>query len=158
MVDQNEHSACVDAWLERVAKDLPATRLLQVFEHGFAAVWRRAHQTLGDVTLTAIVDRVLYTAADNFPFLSALKIEPTGLQSQGIYEHAASLHRDQLAGGLRFVLVEFLTVLGNLTADILTPALHAELMKCVPEKRGPDEEESLGEPQNPECSGEGAKS
>ena len=28
---------------------------------------------------------------------------------------------------MRFLLVEFLTVLGNLTADILTPALHSEL-------------------------------
>ena len=157
-MDENDHSACVDAWLERVAKGLPAARLLQVFEHGFAAVWRRAHETLGDVTLTAIVNRVLHTAAENFPFLSALKIEPIGLRFQGLHEHAASLHRDQFVGGLRFVLVEFLTVLGHLTAEILTPALHAELMKAVPEKRGPDKKESRDEPQNPESSGEGAKS
>jgi len=30
------------------------------------------------------------------------------------------------------VLVEFLTVLGNLTAEILTPELHAELVKITP--------------------------
>ena len=30
---------------------------------------------------------------------------------------------------MRFVLVEFLTVLGNLTAEILSPALHAELAR-----------------------------
>jgi hypothetical protein len=28
------------------------------------------------------------------------------------------------------LLVDFLTVLGNLTAEILTPALHAELSKA----------------------------
>lgn len=34
-----------------------------------------------------------------------------------------------LIAGTRFVLVEFLTVLGNLTADILTPELHEELAR-----------------------------
>jgi hypothetical protein len=157
-VDDNNHSACVDAWMERVGNDLPAAQLLQAFEHGFAAVWRRAHQTLGDVTLTAIADRVLYTAAETFPFLSSLKIQPTGLECDGLHEHAGSLHRDQLASGLRFVLVEFLTVLGNLTAEILTPALHAQLSNAAPGERGPDEEESHGKPPNPESIGEGARS
>jgi hypothetical protein len=34
--------------------------------------------------------------------------------------------------GIRFVLVEFLTVLGNLTAGILTAELHAELSHVEP--------------------------
>ncbi|HEX2658216.1 MAG TPA: hypothetical protein VHU40_08095, partial [Polyangia bacterium] len=35
---------------------------------------------------------------------------------------------------VKFVLVEFLSVLGNLTADILTLELHAELMSvCLPQ-------------------------
>jgi hypothetical protein len=33
----------------------------------------------------------------------------------------------ELRRGIRFVLTEFLTVLGNLTAEILTPELHAAL-------------------------------
>ena len=39
-----------------------------------------------------------------------------------------------------FVLVEFLTVLGHLTDEILTPALHAELSKVA-----------LGEPERAEA-------
>jgi hypothetical protein len=34
------------------------------------------------------------------------------------------------------------TVLGNLTAEILTPALHSELSKLALEERGTDEKES----------------
>jgi hypothetical protein len=119
--------------MERAATGLSPQRLLRLFEQGFATVWQRAHQTLGDVTLTAIVDRVLYGAAAQFPFLSALKIEAAGISWQELRERAGSLHRDQLADGLRLVLVEFLTVLGSLTAEILTPALHSELSKVAPD-------------------------
>jgi hypothetical protein len=129
MVDENDHSACVNAWMERAAKGLPAERLIQVFEQGFAAIWRRAHRTLGDVTLTAIADRVLVSVAEQFPTFSGLKVEATGLQCKELHERTGALRRDHLAEGIRFVLVEFLTVLGNLTADILTRARHAELAK-----------------------------
>ena len=144
--------------MERAAKDLSPERLLQLFEQGFAALWQRAHQTLGDVTLTAIVERVLYTAAEQFPFLSSLEIEASGIRCQELRERAGTLHRDQLAVGIRFVLVEFLTVLGSLTAEILSPALHSELSKVAPEDRGRHEKESPGDRQNRESNGEDAES
>jgi hypothetical protein len=37
----------------------------------------------------------------------------------------------ELREAIRFVLVELLTVLGNLTAEILTPALHAEISRVA---------------------------
>lgn len=148
--DPTDHSACVDAWLERAGTGLPAERLVLLFEQGFAALWRRAYQTLGDVTLTAILDRVLYTATEQYPLLSALEIDLTGLRCQALRARAASLAADQLAEGTRFMLVEFLTVLGNLTAEILTPALHSELSNV---------DGSEGEPPGAETKqGDGAKS
>jgi hypothetical protein len=159
MVDAREHGACVDEWMERAANRMPSDRLLGVFDQGFAALWGRAHQTLGDVTLMAIVDRVLYVAAEQYPFLSALKVEPTGLRCQELQRHAGSVHRDQLAQAVRFVLVEFLTVLGNLTAEILTPALHAELLKIAPVEAGPEDDSPQAGPQDPRSeAGAGAKS
>jgi len=88
--------------------------------------------TLGEVTLTAIVDRVLYTASEKYSFLSALKIDGTRIcfddfRRQGAVQHGRHLHEV-----VRFVLVELLTVLGNLTDEILTSALHAELSKVAP--------------------------
>jgi len=157
MADHNDHSACVNAWMETLPKGLPLERLIQAFDRAFTAIWQRAHQTLGDVTLTAIAARVLLGAAEQFPILSALEVEATGLQLKGLRERTESLHRDQLEDGIRYVLVEFLTVLGNLTAEILTPALHSELSKVAPEERGPGHEESHGEPQNSESNGEDAE-
>ena len=159
MVDAREHGACVDAWLERAANRLPSDRLLLVFDQGFAALWGRTHQTLGDVTLMAIVDRVLYVAAEQYPFLAALKVEPAGLRCQELQQQAGNLRRDELAEAIRFVLVEFLTVLGTLTAEILSPALHAELLKIVPAEAGPEDDSPRAGPQDPESkAGAGAKS
>jgi hypothetical protein len=144
MVDAHEHGACVASWMEQATNGLPPGRLIQAFERGFAALWGRANRTLADVTLMAILDRVLYVAAEQYPFLSALKVEADGLRCQDLQARADSLVLDQLAQGIRFVLVEFLTVLGNLTAEILTPALHSELLKVAPSKGGPHENGSRG--------------
>ena len=123
-----EHASAVDAWLKRSAKDQPAKVLLQLFEAAFSALWSRTDVTLGEVTLTAIADRVLYGAAEKFPLLASLKLEPTGgIDGSELAARLGSVASAELKEGLRFVLVEFLTVLGNLTAGILTPELHAEL-------------------------------
>ena len=131
MLDENDHCARVDAWMERATKEAPPERLFDAFESAFGALWRRARVTLGDVTLTAILDRVLYTAAERFPSLSSLEMDATGLRSEKFRQGAGSLQRDQLGEGICFILVEFLRVLGNLTAEVLTPALHAELAKAA---------------------------
>jgi len=147
MVDAHEHGACVDSWMDQATNGLPAGRLLQAFEQGFAALWGRANRTLADVTLMAILDRVLCVATEQYPFLSALKVEANGLRCQELQARADSVEHDQLAQGVRFVLVEFLTVLGNLTAEILTPALHSELSKVMPGEGSPDERGSRSEPE-----------
>ncbi|WP_437941968.1 hypothetical protein [Sorangium sp. So ce341] len=142
----NDHSACVDAWMERVAQGLPPDRFVQLFERAFSALWRRAHATLGEVTLGAIVDRVLYYASERYPILSPLEVDSAGLDCAELQALAGGLARDQLAEGLRFILVEFLTVLGNLTAEILTPALHGELSKVAQEEAGGFERRSESAP------------
>lgn len=134
MAEEDKHSATVDAWLQHAGEDASVERLLQIFEEGFEAVWRRAHRTLGEVTLTAIADRVLCTASERFPDLSVLRIEHTGLYYGDLRAQVATLDRAQLLPAIRFVLVEFLSVLGALTAEILSPALHAELAKLGSDK------------------------
>jgi len=138
--EENDHCERVDAWMDRASKEAPPERLLDAFERAFGAIWRRARVTLGDVTLMAILDRVLYNAAERFPLLSSLEVDATGLRDDKFRERAGSLHRDQLLEGIRFILVEFLTVLGNLTAEVLTPALHSELAKVAAGPAVPGEE------------------
>jgi hypothetical protein len=133
MVDEGHHAAFVDAWLKRSAKDVSPELLLTQFEAALRALWEPTKITLGEVTLTAIAERVLHNASEKYPFLSALEVEPSGgIQCRGLRERIGSVDRSELTNGIRFVLMEFLTVLGNLTAEILTPELHAELSKVAP--------------------------
>jgi len=126
MSEDNTHRAAVAAWLGRTPAEPKA--LLAAFEQAFAALWQRTRLTLGDVTMTAIVDRVLHVAEEQFPALASLELEEAGVRWREPSPPAGA-SPDRLAEGIEFVLVEFLTVLGNLTAEILTPALHAELSK-----------------------------
>jgi hypothetical protein len=124
MTDEATHHAVVASWLGRVPAN-PAA-LLQAFDAAFAALWQRSRLTLGDVTMTAIVDRVLHVAGTRFPILDALELADGGLRWSA---PAPQLGYDRLKEAIEFVLVELLTVLGNLTAEIITRALHAELAR-----------------------------
>jgi hypothetical protein len=118
----------VDAWLSRCASGLAREELLRLFQAALDALWARTHVTLGEVTLTAITERVLYNASEKFPFLSSVRVEPErGVRCRELGERLGALDAAELLRGVRFVLVEFLPVIGNLTAEILTPELHAEL-------------------------------
>jgi len=131
--DANSHAAPVDAWLKRAARDVPPQELLRNFEQVFGALWSLTLVTLGEVTLIAITERVLLTSSARFPFLSALEIEPTsGIRCHALQGRVGAVRDPRLRAGLRFVLVEFLTVLGSLTAELLTPELHAELASIAP--------------------------
>lgn len=129
MLDENGHAEQVDAWSRRAAQGLGSDQLLAHFQQAFRALWGRASVTLGAVTLTAITERVLYSAAERYPALAQLQVDDAGINCRELRATAPALPRAELEQGLRFVLVEFLTVLGNLTAEILSPALHAELSK-----------------------------
>ena len=141
-----DHGAQVSAWLERVGEDLTPDHFLDVFESGFGALWTRSHRTLGAVTIAAIVDRVLYTSAERFPILASLELDAAGLTTRKLRE-GGDLTSDQLSRAICFLMVEFLTVLGNLTGDILTPALHAELAAVA--TTGRRAEEPQGTPATP---------
>src|SRR5688572_2385383 len=122
--EQPDHIAAVEAWLETAASQ-PTAQLLDLFERAVAAIWRRAQRALGELTLSAIADRVLHVARERHPLLSGVEIECGEARIDAL--RAGGPTRDEILGAIQFLLVEWLTVLGNLTAEILTPALHAEL-------------------------------
>jgi len=127
----SDHRLAVTAWFQRAAQGHSVDSSIEAFDSTFAALWQRTHVVLGEVTLTAIVDRVLQLATEQFPFLGSLEVDATGLRCQSLRTQVG-LRPEQVAAAIQFVLVEFLTVLGNLTAHILTPALHVELSKSHP--------------------------
>ena len=126
MADDNLHVRCVSDWMKQVARASPE-ELAGLFEKAMSALWHRTYSALGDITVAAIVDRVLYNAAEKYSVLSSLKLGPSGVDFAEFRHQAGTINDRELKEAIQFVLVEFLTVVGNLTAEILTPALHSEL-------------------------------
>jgi hypothetical protein len=126
----NPHATSVDAWLKHSAHELSRPDLIRLFAAALDALWNVAVTTLGHVTLTAIAERVLFTASEKFPVLSSLKVEAAhGFQCGELRKPIDSLQASELIEMFRFVLVELLTVHGRLTAEILSSELHAELQQ-----------------------------
>jgi hypothetical protein len=66
-----------------------------------------------------------------------------GIDWQGLRKQHQSLNERELAEGTQFVITEFMKVVGNLTAEILRPALQTELSKVErerPKKGGKQED------------------
>lgn len=122
------HATCVEAWLNE-SPGLESAQLAALFERALEQLWRRALQTLGEITLTAIVDRVLYTASERYPLLSSLKVHAAQIRFEEFRAQDWTRQGLQLPDAVRFTLVEFFIVMGNLTAEILTPALHEFLYR-----------------------------
>ena len=123
------HAAAVDAWLARATDHASQVEIVERFGAGFAAVWSPALTALGEVTLRAIAERVLATACARHAFLSAIPLHPNGdaRWRAVLVARLAAVRRAELIAGLRFGLVELITVLGRLTAEVLSDELHAAL-------------------------------
>lgn len=128
------HTVTVDAWLSRVLGPSrgqgSSAEVVALFCKAGEVLWQRAVSTLGTVTLTAIANRALYTAASRYPFLATLYAQPNGQARWGsaTMERLARVPRVVLLDGLRFTLIDLLAMVGRLTAEILSEDLHATLL------------------------------
>jgi hypothetical protein len=127
------HTALVDTWIKRSVEHSSSFDLVGLFGAALEALWHRAATTLGSVTLTAIAERVLGNAVGRYPYLSAINPRPNGdaRWRRLLHERLALTPRSELLEGLRFALIELLTVIGRLTAEILSADLHAAIMSVT---------------------------
>ncbi|ATB44390.1 hypothetical protein CYFUS_009877 [Cystobacter fuscus] len=137
MPDRNIHEEAITAWRADWTGTLAPPALLDLFERALDALWHRAHMSLGEMTLMAIVDRVLHQGGEKFPHLSLLKVETSGVHFGELRHAIRDLDGALLEDSLVFLVYELLRVFGTLTGEILTPGLHAELRKVrVPASQG----------------------
>jgi hypothetical protein len=134
------HIATVDAWLRRSLEHDPDIDIVGLFGVAVEALWSRAVTTLGSVTLTAIAERVLYAATGRYGFLATVNPRPNGDSrwKQHLHERLTSVPRSELIEGLRYTLIEVLTVIGRLTAEILSDELHGALVAVSTSTSNPD--------------------
>lgn len=128
MTEAGTHARVVDAWLLASG---PHGAGLPELQRALDALWRRARVTLGEITLAAISDRVLYDVAERFPPFAAIEVDADGMHCDALRAKLASAAHEEVREAIRYLLVTWLTVLGNLTAEVLTPALHEELANAA---------------------------
>lgn len=121
-----DHQAHVAQWINRTAADLSREQLLVLLENAMNALWLRSEAMLGEATLTAIMKRILYYTTQKYPFFEEIQVQSDGIDCRQIGVKEPDSDRE-LQEGIEFMLVEFLTVIGNLTAEVISSALHADL-------------------------------
>src|SRR5579859_4953152 len=121
------HARFVTEWWAERAPGLSPAGMVALFDLALSALWRRARRTLGEVTLGAIVERVLATSSELHPLLAGVRYDHGRISSEELRRHATELSEEALRTAFSAVLADWLTVIGNLTAEILTPALRATL-------------------------------
>lgn len=129
MAERNIHSDAVEAWRAGRTGSLSHQELSDLYERVLDALWRRAYVSLGEITLKAIMERVLHQGVEVFPHLVALKVGTSGIHFEEMRQTAPALDLGLLDESLAYLVAELLRVFGTLTGEILTPGLHAELRK-----------------------------
>ncbi len=127
MAQEIDHVAFVADWMKQKITYQSKNQIHNIFRLAFDAFWERSFVTLGEITLSAIFDRVLIGATSSYPWLANITLGSKGfaldkLNSDGISEQDFST-------GLKILLTDLLIVQGNLTANAITRQLQDELTK-----------------------------
>lgn len=127
----SSHSEQVEAWGKKNCENLSSEAIVQIFLLALIAIHKRSLVTLSSVTVLVVADRALHVSKEKFPLLSEITIDPNGFNLTGLLRSGFSPVPQELRNSLEHLLIEFLNVLGNITADVLTAPLHAELKKVT---------------------------
>jgi hypothetical protein len=128
------HADRVAAWIAKSSKGLPPDQLVKLFEQAFTALWHRSRLTISTITLVAIMDRTLFNSTEHFPVLLALKVDKAGL-SFDEFRKQSHLGEKDLIEAFQCLLIEFLTITGSISGEIVTPYLYDELSRVVLEPK-----------------------
>ena len=129
----NPHKVLVDLWEEQNTKDLQDEQLIQVYGAAFQSIERSCLSTLSIVTIKVVIDRILHLGSEKYSILSLATFEASGLSLKGLNQNNKNYKTEELKDALSYLLVEFLTVIGNITSDVLTTKLHNKLMEVTKE-------------------------
>jgi hypothetical protein len=128
------HARAVADWLRKFPSSLSREQFINAVEFVFENVLAKTQITVSEITLSAVLDRVLYNSCVKYPILSELKLEDAKLNFSGFKKNLKSASHSEIKEAFQYFVTEFLFVIGNLTGEILTPILYNELTNNLPKK------------------------
>jgi signal transduction histidine kinase len=114
----------IDAWLEQATKGLPAKRLADIFGNALKTISKKASYTLNRITLMAIFKRVLFRCREKYPLLENIKVDSNGISIEQFSIQFDKEDPAELFKAFRYLFQELFSILGNLTANIVTTSLQ----------------------------------
>jgi hypothetical protein len=127
--NRRNHTDQVKAWTQAATQDLSPEQLIAFFEQALSALWTQGRATMSSFMMTAVLERVIFNSAENHPVLSRLKIQETGISFEEIRKSKITSSESELIDAFQLMIVEFISILGGLTNEVVTPALYSELSK-----------------------------
>ena len=137
---ETDHAKYVNTWMARATKGRPAASVLEQFEGAWGRLWRRSESAVGEIVLVSIAEMIRSNGADRYPFLSPLKLGTADVSCNMLLQAKPALEKSELQEGLGFLLSEFVTVVGDLTDQIISPGLYQELSRITLESMAPQDE------------------
>lgn len=132
VLDKNiSHKEIVFLWEKENAKNLECKEFIKLFAGALLNLEKRCFATLSNVTVQVVIDRVLHEGHEKYPILNLIKLEPSGLNFEELNQNCEKYKAQELKEALSYLLVELLTVIGNITSDVLTAPLHKKLMEVT---------------------------
>lgn len=125
--DYGAHRSRVEAWLERAEKDLTNEQLVDLLEQALERLSAAALESASEVTIAAVLDRSVVETVDAHRWLPPIPVSGASADLAAFRSAAPGLKRENVLQAARFLLTDFLAILGNLTAEVLTRGLHKEL-------------------------------
>lgn len=135
------HQKQIEAWEKANLLNQPPDIQIKLYIKAFKLIEQRTLKTLSTVTLLVVLDRVLSESTEKFQLLSDIKIDQKGFIFDGLVSNIHGHSSEKFIEPLHYLLVVLLSVLGNITADILSTPLHQELFKVTVELLQEDVEE-----------------
>lgn len=129
------HRKFTDEWFKVASADLAPENRRLLLEKAVHVLWSCAHGPLSDVTLKAIFDRVLLSASCRYPELDVVKVSDSGVSFKELSPQAFRDRETELEKAFQFIIVEFLSIAGSLTDQVITPRLHSRLFTVSLKKR-----------------------
>ncbi len=124
------HSRAVGLWIEHVlpADDkLTPKILIDEFEALLNTLLNSIRHSVGETTLSAVADRVLYNSSGHHPMLMKIHVRGPGFDFSKLREDSAIKDLKLIKNAFHYFITELLFVIGKLSGGSLSPRLHSVL-------------------------------
>ena len=103
-------------------------------EKAIDGLYDRCKTSISELTLGVVLDRVIYNSSERHQILSMLKVESNRVSFKNF--KLKDLNFTIIKEAFLYLITEFFFVIGNLTAEQLTPLLHHTFSEITHESTG----------------------